>query len=95
MRFYVYEGTLKKAIKLQTYDERREFNDEISISTDRFNSQLGDKGNVVRDTEEFDPSLLHDGEGIHFFLSRAEAERFEYKSDKDKEDSEEVDDHDE
>ena len=43
MRFYVYEGTLKKAIKLQTYDERREFNDEISISTDRFNSQLGDK----------------------------------------------------
>ena len=50
---------------------------------------------VVRDKEEFDPSLLHDGEGIHFFLSRAEAERFEYKTDDDKEDSEEGDENDE
>ena len=33
------------------------------------------KGELVKDEKEFDASLLHDGKGIHFFITRAEAER--------------------
>ena len=35
-------------------------------------------GDIVRDENDFDGSLWHDGSGIHFFLSRGDAERFEY-----------------
>ena len=32
------------------------------------------KGELVKD-EEFDGSLFHEGKGIHFFITRAEAEK--------------------
>ena len=36
------------------------------------------RGETIKDKQVFDSSLLHDGAGIHFFLSRAEAENYEY-----------------
>ena len=33
MRFYVYEGDLKKKIDIRSYDERNEFNTDISRPT--------------------------------------------------------------
>lgn len=52
------------------------------------------KGELLKDEEEFDASLLHDGKGIHFFITRAEAERAEYKindEESEEEDSEDGD----
>ncbi len=43
MRFYVYEGDLKKRIEIHAYDERRAFKDDICINTEKFNEQFGDK----------------------------------------------------
>ena len=34
MRFYAYEGTLKKKIKLESYEDRRSFCVEVSICTE-------------------------------------------------------------
>ncbi len=76
---------------LEIYDGDKTCSEAVCLSDEKL---IYHKGDVVRDTEEFDPSLLHDGEGIHFFLSRVEAERFEYKSDDDTEDSEEGDEND-
>ena len=52
------------------------------------------KGELVKDNEEFDPSLLHNGEGIHFFITRAEAERAEFEIDKETDDESEEDEND-
>ena len=43
MRFYVYEGDLKKKIDISSYDERREFRKDICINSEKFNEQFGDK----------------------------------------------------
>lgn len=71
---------------LEIYDGDKTCSEAVCLSDEEL---IYHKGDVVRDTEEFDPSLLHDGEGIHFFLSRTEAERFEYKSDDDEEEDDE------
>lgn len=39
------------------------------------------KGETVYPEEAFDNHLLDDGSGIHFFLTRTEAEQFEYRTD--------------
>ena len=52
------------------------------------------KGELVKDNEEFDPSLLHNGEGIHFFITRAEAERAEFEIDEETDDESEEDEND-
>lgn len=43
MRFYVYEGDLKKKIDIRSYDERRAFRNDICINSEKFNEQFGDK----------------------------------------------------
>ena len=43
MRFYVYEGELKKKIDINSYDERRAFRNDICINSEKFNEQFGDK----------------------------------------------------
>ena len=43
MRFYVYEGDLKKKIEIRSYDERRAFRNDICINSEKFNEQFGDK----------------------------------------------------
>ena len=43
MRFYVYEGDLKKEIELRSYDERRAFRSDICINSEKFNEQFGNK----------------------------------------------------
>ena len=43
MRFYVYEGDLKKKIDISSYDERRAFRNDICINSEKFNEQFGDK----------------------------------------------------
>lgn len=43
MQFYKYEGSLKKAIKFETYEEQEKFDNEICASTERFNEQFGNK----------------------------------------------------
>ena len=43
MRFYVYEGNLKKKIEICSYDERKEFKADICINSEKFNEQFGDK----------------------------------------------------
>ena len=50
------------------------------------------KGELVKDNEEFDPSLLHNGEGIHFFITRAEAERAEFNIEDEESDDESEED---
>ena len=49
------------------------------------------KGETVYPEEEFDDHLLTDGSGIHFFLTRTEAELFEYEKDEDDAESSEED----
>ncbi len=43
MRFYVYEGDLKKEIELHSFDERRAFRSDICINSEKFNEQFGNK----------------------------------------------------
>lgn len=43
MRFYVYEGNLKKKIEICSFDERNEFRKDICINSEKFNEQFGDK----------------------------------------------------
>lgn len=43
MRFYVYEGDLKKDIELHSFDERRAFRSDICINSEKFNEQFGNK----------------------------------------------------
>ena len=43
MRFYVYEGDLKKEIDLRSYNERQAFRNDICINSEKFNEQFGDK----------------------------------------------------
>ena len=43
MRFYVYEGNLKKKIEICSFDERKEFKKDICINSKKFNEQFGDK----------------------------------------------------
>lgn len=43
MRFYVYEGDLKKKKDISSYDERRAFRNDICINSEKFNEQFGDK----------------------------------------------------
>ena len=50
------------------------------------------KGETVYPEEEFDDHLLTDGSGIHFFLTRTEAELFEYEKDEDDAASSKADD---
>ena len=50
------------------------------------------KGETAYPEEAFDDRLLTDGSGIHFFLTRTEAELFEYKKDEDDADRSEEDD---
>ncbi|MBR2560680.1 MAG: pentapeptide repeat-containing protein [Eubacterium sp.] len=50
------------------------------------------KGETVYPEEEFDDTMLTGGSGIHFFLTRTEAELFEYKKDEDDADQSEEDD---
>ena len=85
---YANDIRASEILVLEIYDGDKTCSEAVCLSDEKM---IYHKGDVVRDTEEFDPSLLHDGEGIHLFLSRAEAERFEYKSNDDKEDSEEGD----
>ena len=50
------------------------------------------KGETVCPAEAFDDHLLTDGSGIHFFLTRTEAEQFQWRSDDDDEDEEDASD---
>ena len=43
MRFYFFEGNLKKKIEIYSYDERNEFRKDICINSEKFNEQFGDK----------------------------------------------------
>lgn len=43
MRFYVYEGDLKKKIEIRSYEERKEFKADICNNSEKFNEQFGDK----------------------------------------------------
>ena len=43
MRFYFFEGNLKKKIEIYSYDERIEFRKDICINSEKFNEQFGDK----------------------------------------------------
>ena len=43
MRFYVYEGNLRKKIEICSYNERKEFKADICNNSEKFNEQFGDK----------------------------------------------------
>ena len=57
---------------LEVFDSNGKCDEAVSIDDETL---IYRKGELVKDEEEFDPSLLHDGAGIHFFITRAEAER--------------------
>ena len=49
----------------------------VSLSDESLIYNVGETVKIPEN--EFDGSLWHEGAGIHFFLTRGEAERFEYK----------------
>ena len=49
----------------------------VSLSDESLIYNVGETVKIPKN--EFDGSLWHEGAGIHFFLTRGEAERFEYK----------------
>ncbi len=65
---------------LNIFDGEKECEEAVCLYDDEI---IYHKGERTKDKEEFDPSLLHDGTGIHFYITRAEAERADYTFDDD------------
>ena len=78
---FVYICRASEAIVLDIRDRDGEPCDEAFSKADK--DFLYRKGETVRPKEAFDNHMLDDGSGIHFFLTRTEAELYEYPDDED------------
>ena len=84
----VYNCRASEAVVLDIWDEDNEPCEEaFSFAQEDF---VYRKGETVCPAEAFDGHLLEDGSGIHFFLTRTEAEQFQWRSDDDDEDEEDA-----
>ena len=83
-----YTCRASEVVILNIFDGDNECEEAVCLYDDEI---VYHKGERVKDEEEFDPSLLHDGTGIHFYITRAEAERADYTFDDDDEDDEDGD----
>ncbi len=71
-----YSCRASEVLILDIYDGNNSCDEAVSIDDETL---VFHKGELVKHKEEFDPSLLHNGSGIHFFITRGEAERAKYK----------------
>ena len=83
-----YTCRASEVVILNIFDGENECEEAICLYDDEI---VYHKGERIKDEEEFDPSLLHDGTGIHFYITRAEAERADYSFDEDDEEEEDGD----
>jgi len=86
-----YTCRASEVLILDIFDGESTCEEAISIRDENI---IYHKGELVKDEEEFDNSLLHNGTGIHFFITRAEAERAEFvvEDDEPNEEDEDFDD---
>lgn len=84
-----YSCRASEVLILDIFDGENNCDEAISIDDE---TMIYRKGELVKDKEEFDPSLLHSGAGIYFFITRAEAERAEYKIEDEESDDESEED---
>ena len=86
----VYTCRASEAVVLDIWDQGNETcEDAVSGSDEDF---VYRKGETVTPREDFDSDLLTDGSGIHFFLTRTEAELYEIRDDDDSGDEADGDD---
>ena len=71
-----YSCRASEVLILDIFDGENSCDEAISIDDETI---IYHKGELVKDKEEFDSSLLHSGAGIYFFITRAEAEKAEFK----------------
>lgn len=82
-----YTCRASEVLILEIYDGEETCDEAVNISDDKV---IYHKGDYIKDEEEFDSSINHNGTGIHFYITRAEAERAEFSISDDE--SEENDD---
>ena len=81
--FSIYTCRASEAVVLDIWDQGNETCEDAVSGTDA--DFVYRKGETVYPKEDFDDDLLTDGSGIHFFLTRTEAELYEIKDDDDSE----------
>ncbi len=87
-----YTCRASEILILDIFDGKNSCDEAISI---RDKDKIYHKGEHVIDEELFDSSLLHSGTGIHFFITRAEAESAEFEiEDEETDDESEKDEND-
>lgn len=84
-----YSCRASEVLVLAIFDGDTTCDEAVSIEDENL---IFRQGELVKDSEEFDPSLLHNGAGIHFFITRAEAERAKYKIEDEESDDESEED---
>lgn len=84
-----YSCRASEVLILDIFDGEKSCEEAISIDDETI---IYHKGELVKDKEEFDSSLLHSGAGIYFFITRAEAEKAEFKIEDEESDDESEED---
>ena len=69
-----YDCRASEAMVLDILDGDNSCSEAVCLRDDTLTFH---KGETIKDKEEFDNSLLHDGPGIHFFLSKLTAEMYQ------------------